>query len=197
MALNHSIYQGDKRAINVYSKAVKKAVKEGITHFGVNDTWKSYMQTWNGDIQDAAGFADTISKDFYVDLEIKLESMDALLPKDQDTTTEISKGKFCYLTTACTQFKGLPDDCDELTTLRTFRDTFLRALPDGDTLVDLYYRRAPFILAGINRQKNKEDIYEALYKVIRFCVKAVKEGNNELALHTYKTAVEQLNHQYG
>ena len=38
----------------------------------------------------------------------------------------------CYLTTACVVAKNLPDDCEELTALRNFRDTYLRNHENGE-----------------------------------------------------------------
>ena len=36
----------------------------------------------------------------------------------------------CFLTSACTEARGLPDDCHELTVLRAFRDGYLRSQPE-------------------------------------------------------------------
>src|SRR6185295_8850185 len=36
----------------------------------------------------------------------------------------------CFITTACAQAQGLPDDCEELTVLRGLRDDYIRQLPD-------------------------------------------------------------------
>ena len=38
----------------------------------------------------------------------------------------------CFLTSACTEARGLPDDCHELTVLRSFRDGYLRSQPEGE-----------------------------------------------------------------
>lgn len=200
VALNHSAYRDDKRVIpeDRYNRGVEKTIDEGIKAFGVNEAWSKYILTWNGDIKEAAQRADEISEKFYLDLQVKLEKMDSLMDIAHHTATATSPGKSsCYLTTACMQFKGLPDDCDELTTLRGFRDHYLRLLPGGDNLVDLYYHRAPFILAGINRSRNREEIYEELYQIIGFCVREIKTKKYGSALHTYKKMVEVLNAQYG
>ena len=37
----------------------------------------------------------------------------------------------CYLTSACTAAMGLPDDCEELSILRRFRDEWLSKQPGG------------------------------------------------------------------
>ena len=65
----------------------------------------------------------------------------------------------CYLTTACVNTKNLPDDCMELTVLRSFRDGYLVNQPGGKGEVQEYYRTAPKIVEVIDRQNNRDEIY--------------------------------------
>lgn len=102
----------------------------------------------------------------------------------------------CFLTTACVSYRGLPDDCEELTVLRSFRDNYMRNLPEGDSLIKKYYEAAPGIVAAINRSPKRRDIYEELYRILRACVEAIKKGNNSLALQTYKEMVIELHQKY-
>ena len=44
----------------------------------------------------------------------------------------------CFLTSACTEARGLPDDCHELTVLRSFRDGYLRSQPEGEAEIAEY-----------------------------------------------------------
>ena len=44
----------------------------------------------------------------------------------------------CFLTSACTEARGLPDDCHELTVLRAFRDGYLRSQPEGEAEIAEY-----------------------------------------------------------
>ena len=46
----------------------------------------------------------------------------------------------CFLTTACVQYAGLEDDCEELTIMRNFRDDYLLRQDSGKQLVEEYYR---------------------------------------------------------
>lgn len=46
----------------------------------------------------------------------------------------------CYLTTACVEAKGLPDDCEELTILRDFRDHWLKKQPGGAEEIAEYHQ---------------------------------------------------------
>ena len=96
------------------------------------------------------------------------------------------------MTTACVSARGLPDDCDELTILRQFRDGYMRGLQEGDTLIDLYYDIAPQVVAAINAQENAKQVYDHLYSVIRTCVEHIKNGRNEQALGIYVEMVQKL-----
>ncbi|MBC7814363.1 MAG: hypothetical protein H7175_24620 [Burkholderiales bacterium] len=104
--------------------------------------------------------------------------------------------KKCYITTAVTMTRGLPDDCDELTALRAFRDDYLLELPNGEELVALYYDYAPLILEEIAKQKDAGAVFGTLYDVIRSCVDAIKNGDNEFAYQTYCRMVIKLQEEY-
>ena len=64
----------------------------------------------------------------------------------------------CFLTTACVDFAGLPDDCFELSSLRRFRDEILTHMPHGADDIALYYRVAPAIVEriGASPQRSRE-----------------------------------------
>lgn len=64
----------------------------------------------------------------------------------------------CFLTTACADFAGLPDDCFELSILRRFRDEILMQMPGGTDDIALYYRVAPTIVEriGASPQRSRE-----------------------------------------
>ena len=53
--------------------------------------------------------------------------------------TRSSSGTGCFLTTACCEYKGLPDDCHELTIMRKFRDEYLKSKQYGKEMIDAYY----------------------------------------------------------
>lgn len=106
-------------------------------------------------------------------------------------------GGGCYLTTACVNTKNLPDDCRELTVLRSFRDGYLVNQPDGKAEVQEYYRTAPKIVEIIDHQNNRDEIYEDLYSnVIVPCVKLIEQGNNTEAHDKYKKMVKDLEKKF-
>ncbi len=108
---------------------------------------------------------------------------------------EKNKSK-CYLTTACVDAKGLPDNCEELTVLRKFRDTYLLNKENGSALIEKYYMYSPKIVSVIKRREDQEDILASIYKIIRQCVDAIKNDDNEYAYHTYCEMVVALKNKY-
>ena len=103
----------------------------------------------------------------------------------------------CYLTTACVEAKGLPDDCNELRTLRVFRDTYLAKLPSGRNEIDQYYRMAPTVVASINKHDNRVQIWNQVYaELIAPCVRMIHEQDNEKAHQLYKVYSIELHKKY-
>ena len=68
----------------------------------------------------------------------------------------------CFITTAVCEEEGKPDDCDELTAFRAFRDGYLRACPDGEALIREYYDIAPGIVTCINLASDRRETYRAI-----------------------------------
>lgn len=92
----------------------------------------------------------------------------------------------CYITTACVEHEGLPDNCDELQTMRQFRDTEIEKDDAFRQLVLEYYRNAPKIVEKINDQKDKDEILDHLYQdMIRPCVAYYKSGDTEKCRELY------------
>lgn len=98
----------------------------------------------------------------------------------------------CFLTSACVDYLGKPDDCEELTTLRKFRDEYVKNLPDGEAIVKEYYAVAPAIVQKINVLENKNDYYDYIYQTICACIKLYEFGYLEQTLVLYKEMVLKL-----
>lgn len=69
----------------------------------------------------------------------------------------------CFLTTTCCVAIGLPDDCFELTQMRSFRDNWLVHQPGGPEAIDTYRREAPRIAAAIVASHERDRICRLLY----------------------------------
>ena len=103
----------------------------------------------------------------------------------------------CYLTSACVQARDLPDDCEELTTLRAFRDGWLRDQPFGAESIAEYYCTAPDIVKCIDARPDSKHIYNQIYEhVIIPCVRYIKQGAYESAFSLYKASAFALKERY-
>jgi len=104
--------------------------------------------------------------------------------------------KDCFLTTACVAARGLPDDCEELTVLRAFRNTYLSETTAGRKLITRYYQIAPLIVARIIQQPNAQAVFDDIYSVIADCVKAIKTEHHDEGLQLYYRMVNSLESEY-
>ncbi len=99
----------------------------------------------------------------------------------------------CYLTSACVEEMGLPDDCYELTTLRGFRDTYMKSTLEGRAEVEEYYRIAPLIVSAIDRDPDKDSILRGIYdNLIIPCIKLIEEEEYEKAHALYRDTTVSL-----
>jgi hypothetical protein len=117
--------------------------------------------------------------------------------EDESDSDSDSGSGGCYLTTACVTARGLPDDCQELTILRDFRDNWLKKQPDGPADVAEYYATAPGIVAEINALPNAKEIWGQLYEtLVEPCVKLIQSGKMEETYVTYKKSAMELRKKY-
>ena len=98
----------------------------------------------------------------------------------------------CFLSSACVEYLNLPDDCRELTTLRSFRDQVLMASPEGKSIVRQYYEIAPSLVEKINLSENKDTIYRGIYQRILLCIREIEGNATEEAIKQYKNMVEYV-----
>ena len=68
----------------------------------------------------------------------------------------------CFITTAVCEELGKPDDCEELTAFRVFRDGYLKTCPDGEDLIREYYDIAPGIVTCINLASDRHETYREI-----------------------------------
>ena len=103
----------------------------------------------------------------------------------------------CFLTSACVEAKGLPDDCNELMTLRRFRDGYMRSQPNGAADICEYYHTAPVIVERIKQLPNASDVFEAIYsELVIPCVSLIESGKNREAYIKYRNYTKKLQQQY-
>lgn len=103
----------------------------------------------------------------------------------------------CFLTSACVAAKGLADDCYELTTLRGFRDGYMRNRPTGSSDICEYYLIAPMIVEKINQLPNAIEVFEKLYdELVKPCVSLIEAGKHEEAYVKYRDYTKMLQNIY-
>jgi hypothetical protein len=97
----------------------------------------------------------------------------------------------CFITTAVCSCMSKPDDCEELQTLRKYRDKFLVLFrPDS---VKEYYRIAPHVVKQINKLPDAHLIWQTVHQLyIVPAVSMIKAGRNVAAFVRYKAMVEYL-----
>jgi hypothetical protein len=132
------------------------------------DAWKTNQQTWASNKQ-----ADIMSR------------------------ANQGGGSGCFITTAVCEASGLPDNCDELETLRWFRDNVMSQDEAMSADVAEYYEIAPKIVEAIAAEQDKQEILTAL-KQSYICpaVELVKQGEHSLAYEIYKDMVLTLKQKF-
>ncbi len=96
----------------------------------------------------------------------------------------------CFLTTACVRAKNLPDDCDELETLRAFRDSYMMSTEQRQAEIEYYYEIAPAIVASINDLPNADEIWENIFEqIIVPAVSLIKQNKLDDSYTLYKNCV--------
>lgn len=98
----------------------------------------------------------------------------------------------CYLTSACVRYKGLTDDCEELTALRHFRDTYLAKQEGGQALIDEYYAIAPEMVEKISQRADASAIYAYIYERICNCLELIKADRLDEVTVIYTDMTKQI-----
>ena len=103
----------------------------------------------------------------------------------------------CFITTATCKARNLPDDCHELTTLRAFRDSYMKKEPCMRAEVEEYYKIAPVICSNIDKLENSDEIYNSIReKYLHAAVSAVDNNQLQEAHDIYKQMVLDLKEKF-
>ena len=104
-----------------------------------------------------------------------------------------SGGGLCVITSAACAALNKPDDCEELNTLRAYRDRMRKENPLIADLIKEYYRVAPLLVQKIDSEVDAEAVYSSLWK--KFIVKTydlIRAGRNAEATEIYINMVQNL-----
>lgn len=105
--------------------------------------------------------------------------------------------KLCYITTAVCESLGKGENCYELNILKEYRDRYLESTEEGHALVEAYYDIAPTIVKRIDRQKDREVIYQNLYEEYLLpCIQKIERQDYEACKEQYQRMVLNLKAQY-
>jgi hypothetical protein len=107
------------------------------------------------------------------------------------------RGQKCFLTTACCDAYGKPDDCYELEALRAFRDDWLRHQPGGAETIAAYGAIAPKVCAALARDPESRAALARIYwGTIVPCLALIRLGLRRPALGLYRRMVRRLAARY-
>ena len=70
----------------------------------------------------------------------------------------------CYISTATVLAMKKSDDCEELETLREYRDEWLKFQANGREIIEDYYTIAPRIVDAIDELDNSDEIYLQIWR---------------------------------
>lgn len=157
----------------VYTIPVKKC-KSGSTGGKTENSFKckKVTKTEGPDLINASPLAVFLKKKPLITLKAGEEdswSIDVLRKKEivmsleEFDPYEILEDEDCFLTTVCVKHLGKSDDCIELETLRSFRDSYIKKSKDGADLIEMYYEIGPKIVGAIKSSENKTVILQNMY----------------------------------
>jgi len=117
---------------------------------------------------------------------------DAYEGKDFDPPKEEGSSG-CFVSTACCEAMGLDDDCEELQTLRYFRDTYLLASSEGRKEVAAYYTHSPRVLLKIRSTKNSNEYLRYIFhELVGPTVNLIQKKEYAAAHAHYRAFVQNL-----
>jgi hypothetical protein len=107
------------------------------------------------------------------------------------TAQNSKSGGGCYITTAICEGMGKADDCEELTKLRAFRDSYMLTDPKRAKLVHAYYNLAPGIVECLDSLPDEgKTAYAFLRENYLYpAIALIDAGKNEDAMLMYENMV--------
>ena len=112
-------------------------------------------------------------------------------------SSRITESSGCFITSAVCTALGKPDNCEELTLLRAYRDAVKKDDPVVATLIAEYYRVAPMVVAKIDAELDAAQKYRQLWAdAIAKTYRLVKTGHYKEATLCYIRMTEELCKRY-
>jgi len=116
---------------------------------------------------------------------------------DYDSISAGFKRKLCYVTTAVCQNLQFGEDCEVLTLIKDFRDTYLASTEEGKQMIEAYYDIAPTLVKRISCSASPEEKYAWIWEqYLKPCVDYIKDGKQDDCRIKYCEMVETLKEEY-
>ena len=116
--------------------------------------------------------------------------------ENQATKKSSSSGRWCFISTVVCEYFGKEDDCEELNTLRNYRDNWLRAQSNGEELIKRYYEIAPIIVKKLKDSPNYSKYCEELWdRYLQPCLDFIKNQKYELCKNLYMEMFNYLHYE--
>lgn len=104
---------------------------------------------------------------------------------------------FCFITTAVCDYYGKPDNCMELSKLRSFRDNWLMKQENGPLDVSVYYDCAPALVDKMIKSPDYSETCKTIMKeYIQPCIKLIDAGRNSECREKYFELVKFMMKKY-
>lgn len=110
--------------------------------------------------------------------------------------TESQKSSGCFLTTACVTHAGLTDNCHELTTLRSFRDSYVTGMPHGPAILAEYEQVAPILVQKIEQSVDRDVVLSGILATVTKAVGLIEHGACAEAFALYEAMLVDLKARY-
>jgi hypothetical protein len=170
------------------------AKRKGLQMFPQGNVWvvKKYDSTKASAIRNTKEEAWEAARNIAINqnLSVTIHGRDGKVMKT--VTPRQAADNDCFLTTACTKYFGLNDDCYQLQTLRNFRDQHLSKSPQGRKLVEQYYLIGPRLVEALESDKNRSLLFDEIFDEINLSCIAIENKQFEKARRIYKTVVVRL-----
>lgn len=113
-------------------------------------------------------------------------------------TVSMKKCCKCFISTAVCGALGKPDDCEELKTLRWYRDHVLIGLPGGPQAIRVYECIAPDVVVAIEGRTDAKLRYAHIYQtLVAPALVAIRSGQYQDAFRLYRERTLELAQSFG
>ncbi len=117
--------------------------------------------------------------------------------RENKSTSPISMGGYCYITTAVSQILGHEDNCFYLEELRKFRNQVMKKEVDCYTMLEEYKIVGPKIVEKLIQDQQKKQISEQLLQeYIIPAITSINKQHEEEAINIYISMTNSLLNYY-